>query len=120
MNRAEFLPIPDYVMNEEVRNYVPPEEAFFITPPNGITRNLMVSDESMLTPKYLQVKSDFRDWLDETGNPLPDSFLEDDGDIVRFWFVHKESWQDLYDAMLEYEEAVNSFSIPLIEKFADD
>ena len=103
LNTPAYQPIPDYVINDKVRNFVPPEEAY--------NQNIkyawsIMSDKSRLNADQLEVKEGFRKFLENNQYNLPDSFIEDDGDDIRYFLNAGLSYKGAYDAMLQYEDMI--------------
>ena len=94
-----FLPIPDYVMNDEIRNFEPPADAHYLQlgKKEDEVAWVIVSDSSKYTEKHWAVKNGFRDYLSENDLILPDSFLVDDGDDIRYYCVHDEDYKSAYE-----------------------
>ena len=117
-----FLPIPDYVMNDEIRNFEPTADAHYLQlgKKEDEVAWVIVGDSSKYTERHWAVKNGFRDYLSENDLTLPDSFLFDDGDDIRYYCVHDEDYKSAYEQMLLYDEMVYDYQIPLYEKFAED
>ena len=117
-----FLPIPDYVMNDEVRNFEPPAEAYYMKHGDGADEIswIILDDNSKWPEQVWAIRNGFKDYLRENDLNLPDSFLEDDGDDIRYYLNHNKDYEETYKEMLKYDEIVYDYKIPLFEKFAED
>ena len=97
-----FLPIPDYVMNDEVRNFEPPAEAYYMKHGDGADEIswIILDDNSKWPEQVWAIRNGFKDYLRENDLNLPDSFLEDDGDDIRYYLGHNKDYGQAYEEML--------------------
>ena len=88
-----LLPIPDYVLNSEVRDeFVPTSKALFYEFSDGYIEPLVLGNGATLRPQDLKLKNEFSKWLDLHGLEIPEAFREDNDD-VRFLIAHQQDFQ---------------------------
>ena len=97
-----MLPIPEYVLNDAVRNVELTREMTIFNFTNG-EYEYMVFKGVQLRDRELKIKADFQQWLVQKDLTIPDIFAEDNDDI-RFYFASGRDFQQAYDAMLENEK----------------
>ena len=109
-------------MNDEIKNYEPPAEAYYMKHGDGADEIswVILDDNSKWPEQVWAIRNGFRDYLRENDLNLPDSFLEDDGDDIRYYLNHNKDYEETYKEMLKYDEIVYDYKIPLFEKFAED
>lgn len=111
------LPIPEYVLNDAVRNIELTREMIFFNFTNGEYENTVFKGVQ-LRDRELKIKADFQQWLVQKDLTVPDCFAEDNDDI-RFYFASGRDFQQAYDAMLENEKWIREFQVPLLYRFAE-
>ena len=117
MHNTAFMPIPDYVMNDEVRSYEPPSEAYHQPFKYGWA---ILSDSSKFNEEQLSVREGFNSFIEENKLSLPASFLEDDGDDLRYWLTFGMSNWGAYGQMESYEEMINEELLPILDRAIED
>ena len=90
-NDPALVPIPEYVLNDAVRNIPLTREMEFFFFTNGEYENLVLTDVQ-IRERELKIKSDFQKWLTQRDLTIPECFAEDNDDI-RFYFASGRDFQ---------------------------
>lgn len=116
---ANKLPSPPRVMNEEVRSWYPD-----LSDPSVIKKSMMGSDYNImyhgleLEPSQKAVVAEFRSWMTSQGlEPSTTLQLEDTNNDYRFLTNHNENFEETYDAMVVYEEWLQTSAITILESY---
>ena len=87
----DLVPIPEYVINDAVRNQELTEEMEFFKFTSGDYENLVLKGVQ-LRERELKIKADFNLWLEQNRLSLPEYYQEDNED-VRFYFASGRDFQ---------------------------
>ena len=120
---ASMLPIPDYVINDEVRFFEPPAEALhmYFDKYEDVTwqdyENLILVDQELLWREkfYLMI---WRAKLKELGRETPKEFLRDN-DEMRFLMAHTQKLEETWQGMLDYQHHLVHVQAPDFFRYAD-
>ena len=114
---SDLVPVPDYVLNDAVRNTELTSAMEFFDFSSGDYENLVLSGVQ-LREREMNIKTDFHNWLDQKDYTIPDAF-KDDNEDVRFYMASGRTFQGAYDAMLLNEKWLLESQILLMARYVD-
>ena len=118
-HNPDLLPIPEYVMNDTVRNWTSEEESvYFFKFANGDYDPLVLHDSVELRERELQKKTGFDEWLVQNDKEIPASFRENSDDM-RFLHATKGDFVATYDEMVEQEKYYDDHVVEMFSKHAE-
>jgi len=100
---ASLLPIPEYVINDEVRSFVAGKDAITYQFSNGDYEQLVIEGGQPLLPREQELREKFHDWIYSRGYVIPEGFVESMMDM-RTLATHGKNFEESYYAMVEYEK----------------
>jgi len=73
---VSVMPIPEYVMNDKVRSYIPNETDKFLTLKDGRFEQEILGVAVPMREFTVQKLKEFHEWLTEKNEKIPKSFFE--------------------------------------------
>jgi len=78
---VSVMPIPEYVMNDKVRSYIPNETDKFLTLKDGRFEQEILGVAVPMREFTVQKLKEFHEWLTEKNEKIPKSFFEATQDL---------------------------------------
>ena len=98
-----LLPIPDYVINDEVRSFKASESERRFEFSNGHYELVVLNNDLPLPPIEQKLRDDFHQWIYSRGYVIPEGFVEERVDM-RCLATHGKNFEETYVAMYDYEK----------------
>ena len=112
-----LLPIPEYVMNDEVRSFVADKDAITYQFSNGDYEQLVIEGGQALLPREQELREKFHDWIYSRGYLIPEGFVESMMDM-RTLATHGKNFEESYYAMIEHEQHMLDVNQPLFARIS--
>jgi len=112
------MPIPDYVINDEVRAFVLTDAGRFIIFDNGDYEYLVVVGDLNLREREVKWLEEWREELASNGLEVPASFREEN-DELRFLMSHNNVFWEIWNAMAHYEDYLLNYQAHIFDAYED-
>lgn len=113
---AAKLPVPDYVMNDQIRALEVTEEDLYFTVSDGRYVNRIYSGVELREPERVEVEK-FGAWVAENQLFMPSGFTDEHNYVLRYLNTAKQDYQQVYDDIIENDRYLRNVVVPLFENY---